>query len=360
MNNFYLPNFTELDKPVEEGYLNKQVSPCCRLVLYNYTDKTTYDKYWNEHTLNNRGSVYEISTGRLVAKTFPKFFNYGELTQETKDNLLKQSFLTYDKLDGSCVICYWYEGEWMCNTRGSFSSDQAIKAKEMLYKGWNINKLNKFNTYIFECIYPENRIVLDYGNAEKLVLIGVYRTSTQEEESAIVWSEYMNQESVQTYQYSNLLELLEVQKTLPSSVEGFVVQFEDGTRVKFKGEEYMKLARIHAGITPLNIWDIMSNGKVDVTYLESIPEEFRDMVDVIVEKLESRYTQVKKDVDKEYLTVVELLNNQSAELNRKNVALKIKELEKDLTYSSLLMNVHNKKCNNKNIMRIIKPHANKL
>jgi len=72
----YKPDFKQLDKLTEEGYLRKVISPCGKLCLYNYTDKTTYEKKWNKHTLNARGTVYEIETGKVIARAFPKFFNF--------------------------------------------------------------------------------------------------------------------------------------------------------------------------------------------------------------------------------------------------------------------------------------------
>jgi len=38
-------DFSEYDKLTEEGFLRKVISPCGDLVLYNYTDKCTYEKH---------------------------------------------------------------------------------------------------------------------------------------------------------------------------------------------------------------------------------------------------------------------------------------------------------------------------
>lgn len=35
--NTYVPNFKEMNKLVEEGYLKKTISPCKRLMLYDYS-----------------------------------------------------------------------------------------------------------------------------------------------------------------------------------------------------------------------------------------------------------------------------------------------------------------------------------
>ena len=177
----YNPDFKMLDQYSSEGFLKKVISPCGNLVLYNYTDKCTYEKKWNKHTLNSRGTVYEISTGNRIACAFPKFFNFGELAVSRQRNLLKQrEFTAFEKFDGSCGIIYFYNGKWNVNTRGSFISDQAIKAEEML-GNYYIESLNKDITYIVEIIYPENRIIVDYKSEEKLVILAAFYTESGEE-----------------------------------------------------------------------------------------------------------------------------------------------------------------------------------
>jgi RNA ligase len=85
----------------------------------------------------------------VVAKPFPKFFNMEELSDSEIPN---ESFEVFEKMDGSCIICFYYNDEWICATRGSFISEQAIMANKLLQK-YPIEKLDKNNTYIFEIIY---------------------------------------------------------------------------------------------------------------------------------------------------------------------------------------------------------------
>ena len=80
------------DKYVEAGLISRKVSPCGKLVLFDYTEKCQFEKAWDEITLNSRGSVYELSTGKLVARAFSKFFNWSELTDYTKGTLLSLGY----------------------------------------------------------------------------------------------------------------------------------------------------------------------------------------------------------------------------------------------------------------------------
>jgi RNA ligase len=43
-----------------------------------------------------------------------------------------ENFEVYEKMDGSLGIVFWYRGQWVVATRGSFTSDQANKAREIL------------------------------------------------------------------------------------------------------------------------------------------------------------------------------------------------------------------------------------
>jgi RNA ligase len=55
-------------------------------------------------------------------------------------------------MDGSLGIAFYYKGDWIVATRGSFVSEQATKATKMLKK-YPIEHLDKNNTYLFEIIY---------------------------------------------------------------------------------------------------------------------------------------------------------------------------------------------------------------
>ena len=71
------------------------------------------------------------------------------------------------------------KGVWILATRGSFTSPQAIKGRELLEK-YDYNRLAKDYTYLFEIIYPENRIVCNY-DFEDLILLGMIHTKTGDE-----------------------------------------------------------------------------------------------------------------------------------------------------------------------------------
>ena len=287
----YKPNFEELDKLVESGHLSKKISNCGKYKLFNYTDFCTFDKLWNEHTLNCRGTVYEIQTGKVVARAFPKFFNLSELQPEKQKQILNQTkFEVFTKEDGSMITLAFYDGEWKTHTRGSFNSDQALKAKEMLNK-YDISSLRKHLTYILEIIYPENKIVVNYGNKEELIVLACFETETAIEVSLNTLTGRVPFPIAQSHSFKSIQEVIDHTQTLDANNEGFVIRLASGERVKLKSPEYLKIARIISRMSPLVIWESMVDGKVSTELMMSIPEEFRDVYEQFQKELEAKYLE---------------------------------------------------------------------
>ena len=146
----------------EKSSLKCQKHPTLPLYIWNYTEKVQYNNLWDDITLNHRATVRD-ENGLLIANSFPKFFNIEE-NKHTSTN----DFNVYEKMDGSFGMLFNYEGEWVFCSKGSFASEQAIKGFEILQK-YNYQSLPIQYFYIFEIIYPENRIVVDYQDREELV-----------------------------------------------------------------------------------------------------------------------------------------------------------------------------------------------
>lgn len=166
-----LSKFEEL---YEQGYLRKSEKE--NLVLYGYTNKCTYDRHWNEYTKVARGLILDKNTGEVVAKPFEKFFNLNEHETTFLKNLpIHLPYEVLEKVDGSLGIIFNHNGYWDVATRGSFYSDQAIKAYELL-NNYDLTLIPKEYTLLVEIVYPENKIIVNYGKEEKLV--GLFLKST--------------------------------------------------------------------------------------------------------------------------------------------------------------------------------------
>lgn len=139
-------NLETLNRYHEEGWLIKQTHPTLPLTIWNYSQKTQYEGYWDEVTISCRGLVTD-EKGTIVARPFKKFFN-----MEEGKHRPTEKYDVYEKLDGSCIICFNYKGQWIFASRGSFTSDQAQMAREIA-KRHSLDSLDKNYTYMFEIIY---------------------------------------------------------------------------------------------------------------------------------------------------------------------------------------------------------------
>ena len=283
-----------LEKYYQDGLLLRQTHPIYDLTIWNYSPKVQYEKLWDDITLQCRGLVTN-SKGDIVARPFKKFFNYEEYKPEEIPN---ENYIVYEKMDGSLGILFNYENEWILATRGSFTSPQAIKGKEILDRH-DISAWRKDNTYLFEIIYPENRIVVDYKGEEKLVVLGAFHTESGIEipDSSLFWTQDSGFEVVMTYKtWGETYDLLkeEIQKDR----EGYVIKFKNGFRMKIKGEEYKRLHKILTNISNRDIWEYLKDNKPFDELLDRVPDEFNEWVKTTVRDLKYSCFQLRERAGK--------------------------------------------------------------
>ena len=174
------------------------------------------------------------------------------------------------------------KGEWHIATRGSFTSEQAIKGKEMLDK-LNKTALIPGYTYLVEIIFPENRIVVDYGDAEKLVVLGAYNNETGKEVEVY---EMVNEGWDIVMKYKTWGEDWEtLKREISKDNEGYVIRFSGGMRMKIKGTEYVRLHRILTNFSTKDIWELLKNGEPLEPFLERVPDEFDAWVKKTIQDL---------------------------------------------------------------------------
>ena len=285
-------DFELLRELIDKQYINVQKHPTADLYIYNYTAMVQYERCWNEVTKNCRGLILD-GHGTPVARPFPKFFNLEELTA---DQIPKEPFEVFEKLDGSLGILYFIDNQAFMATRGSFTSDQAVRANEILQKKYAsiLPNLNPKYTYLFEIIYPENRIVVQYGDQEDLVLTAIVETKTGKE------LPLQNTGFTTVEKLEGVKDLRDLKKLALPNKEGFVVRFKNGFRLKVKFEEYVRLHRILTGISSKNIWEYLKTKQSIEPLLADVPDEFYDWVHATIDKLNLRYQQIENAAKVEF------------------------------------------------------------
>jgi RNA ligase len=262
-----------LAKAIEDGFVRRQVHPSLPLAIYNYTERCQYERAWTDITRTCRGLIVHDGTGEVVARPWAKFFNYGEHPEGSLD--LSAPAEVTDKMDGSLGIMYWAGDGWAIATRGSFASDQAVHATALLRDRYPDFEPPAGMTALFEIVFPSNRIVVDYGAMDDLVLLGAVDIATGEAVGPD-WVSLWPGPLTETMTAATLAEAL----TLPprSGREGVVVRMPGSVMIKLKQDDYAALHRLITGMNARVVWERIGEGETAEQICEAIPEEFRPWV----------------------------------------------------------------------------------
>ena len=282
-----------LEQYSRTGHLFKQTHRTLPLSIWNYSPEVQYNQKWDEITLQCRGLVTD-NNGDVIAYPFKKFFNIEENRHTPTEN-----FEVYEKMDGSLGILFFYEGKWVVATRGSFTSPQSVKARELLDTKYNLESIPKGYTTLFEIIYPENRVVVDYGDEEKLVVLGMTNRFNGKE---LDYESLVNMHSESgipvVKRYDGIKDYSTLKGMIESNAEGFVVKFSNGDRMKIKGEEYLRLHKIMTNVSTTGVWELLSNGGDINEFLKDVPDEFYKKVKDYADALQYGCYQISEHCGK--------------------------------------------------------------
>lgn len=283
---------------LEGGYVRTQTHPTQDLRIANYTEKAQYEHVWNKVTLNCRGLIYD-SAGIVHGRGFPKFFNWDDSSQQYPPT---GPMVLSTKFDGSLGIAYITKDQTVAiATRGSFTSDQALHATEWLYAperdGETISVYDIYDllksgkTPLFEIIYPTNRIVVNYGAADRLALLDVIdnRTGKSDLESfdVMYWDDKAEKKLI-AGGFSD-----SITHDIPQGEEGFVLYWPgSGFRCKMKSAEYVELHRTITGLSKKSVWEMLGQGKTVDQIAEVVPDELHDWLRKTVRELNEKAGQI--------------------------------------------------------------------
>ena len=238
-----------------------------------YTDKCAYERNWDDVTTACRGLIYNVSTLEVASRPFRKFFNQGEIEGVVPPNRLPDCI--QEKVDGSLGISYWTPDGYAVATKGSFHSDQAVWATTFLRANFDL-EYQRDVTFLWEIVYPENRIVLDYEGMEDLILLSKVKTSTGARLPAD--KEPFNSPTVlpESYRYRHT-----VNKS--PNTEGVVLTWDtldkEPFMLKIKTDEYIKRHRVRFGLNSKLIFETLSSGESLENIRKQVEEEDIDYFD---------------------------------------------------------------------------------
>lgn len=299
---FDLETFNEY---IATGYISERSHDTLPLSIYNYTANTQWEQKWDNITMHCRGLIVD-DAGLVVGNCLKKFFNYNEPNAQAlqTDGLVQVT----DKLDGSYLSVCKYDGQLVVATRGSFNSEQAKEAQDIInenfqYKDHLLRACEGY-TYIFEIIYPKNRIVLDYGSLRDIVLIGCLLN--RENVDGQFWVPasrlYWPGESVKEFGHKTMAEALAMPPR--DNTEGVVVYFvKTGERVKIKTEEYVRLHKLFTQYSIKTLLDLIVE-KQDVSkYMSELPDELYAIVKKDYDMLWHRFYEIDESIHENFISI---------------------------------------------------------
>lgn len=306
-------DWNELNEYIENSLIVANKHPELDIWILNYTPKTQSKRFWDDYTLSCRGLVIDVD-GKILARPFRKFMNIEEYYTtdperpavfDSSEIDMNQSYEIFEKVDGSLIIVFYYEpnNQWIVASRGSFISEQSMEARKM-FGSTLIEQLNISNTYLFEVIFKENRIVVNYGDKYGLILLGVINTNTGVE---VTYNEIKSK-------YSNLFEivkkfdivvenLFDLKKLEEDNKEGFVIRFNNGLRVKVKFNEYVRLHGILTNVSNLTVWEHLTKNYDFDSLLDRVPDEFYTWLKKTSDILQQNFNNVERKALKEFFRI---------------------------------------------------------
>lgn len=284
------PHLEELEQLVVDKLASKRPHPEFPLFIYNYTPRAVHKTIaeWSDALCDARGLILD-SNGEIIGRPFRKFWNYEQVLHQIPD----EPFTITEKLDGSLGIVCSYDGNQIVATRGSFESDQAFWVSGWLEtNGYGLFLPKNGWTYLFEIIYPENRIVVDYGGYEGLKLLAVMAQDGKDVPGS-EWTTDHGMDFDNAKTYDGITDFATVNSDPQfQDQEGFVVRWASGFRAKVKAEEYKRLHRLITQCSTRTIWELLRAGKGIGELLDRVPEEFKEWVNQNATDLKSRFTAI--------------------------------------------------------------------
>lgn len=284
-------NYEQILPYIEKKLVSEQSHPEDPDVrIFNYTQVCQYEKAWDDVTRNCRGLIMNVKTGEILARPFPKFFNYQEHLANGWPIPDGEPIIS-EKLDGSLGILYELGGKPWIATRGSFMSEQAVWAT----KWWreNVNEIPRGGfTELYEIVYPENRIVVNYDFSGLVFLAARTTEDGIDLQDTSIYPISNKIRRAKRYPSTSLEELKKLDE--PNS-EGFVLLYPDGTRMKIKFPEYIRLHKLVTGLSEIAIWEHLKGGGDIEDLIQDVPDEFYDWVKRVAADLYVKFGTILKE-----------------------------------------------------------------
>lgn len=241
-----------------------------KLVLFKYNQINS--DFNEEICCEARGLILEEGTWKVVRMAFKKFFNLGEPFAAQLD---WDTAVGNEKLDGSIISVFFYDGKWRIATNSTIDAFKAELNSIGPYKTFGelfesvlpLSRFSEFSNilahqcYTFELVSPYNKVVINYPET-KVYLLSVRDMRTLVEHNFDQVEEFAARFGFtvpKRYNLNNEEEYRQLVASMPEGHEGIVVRDAAGHRVKIKTLLYFQMhkAKNNGAITLERIVDLI-------------------------------------------------------------------------------------------------------
>lgn len=286
-----------------------------------------------------RGMIFHTATGQILRRPYHKFFNINERASTHQDNIdLSRKHVVLDKMDGSMISPFICEGKVLWGTRMGVTEvgdqTQEFLSKNPQYNEMAILLIQNGHTPMFEWCSRKQRIVLDYGPEDQLVL-----TAIRQMVSGEYWDKFQEDliatqygiPTVKSFDSQNDMDaFIAHTRALEESREGYVVRFENEF-YKIKCDWYCLLHKtLEHIIHEKDVIRLILDDKLD-DVKAILPVERVQSLDNFANVL---YTGIKDLALQIEWKTVELYDNHNG--SRKQFAMAVKDMkEKNFMFKAL-------------------------
>jgi len=241
-----------------------------------------------------RGIIFCSKTGDLLRRPLHKFFNVNE-REETQDHVLDLSrpHVILEKLDGSMLVPFMLNDEVRWGTKMGLTDvaapvEEFVKNNPKYEEFARVYLTQSFITPIFEWCSRKQRIVIDYGSKDHLVLIALRFNDTGEYvkyDKMTFIAKNWNLPVVKAFEPATDMNEFMAYVAGLKDMEGFVIRFDDGHMVKAKCDWYVQIHKAKEAILQdRNIVEMILSNTLDDVKAHLLTEdrvrleEFEDKV----------------------------------------------------------------------------------
>ncbi len=291
------------------------------LVLFKYS---MVDSPMGEELVQEcRGLILdEKDNWRVISYPFKKFFNWGE---GGAANIDWSTAKVQEKLDGSLIGVYWYDGQWHIQTSGMPDASGEVNGikgytfadlfQDIVWmRGYTLPKL-KHVCYMFELVSPLNRVVV-HQTKPQVYWIGARHLETLQELDVYAYPRWPDAPPIpRTWDLRSLDEVIATFEQMdPLQQEGYVIIDSQFNRIKVKHPGYVALHHLKSGFNPRAILEIIRHGE-DSEVCAHFPEWTS-----FFEEVDRAYRALVSQVDNAYQAIHHIENQKDFALEAQKTA----------------------------------------